>query len=117
MEEQINYPQNFGTPNTKIRDIEETQRILKDRVLLLGQNLIEIRERTNNELLEIKKDLEMIKQDTKRMKKFLEVASGEFSKFAKKEELEILMKQAKMFQPLDFVRKSELKKFNQNESA
>ena len=34
-----------------------------------------------------------------RMINFLETASSEFSKFAKKEDLEILSKQAKMFQP------------------
>jgi len=40
----------------------------------------------------------------------LESLSGEFSKFAKKEDLEILTKQAKMFQPLDFVRRKDLEK-------
>ena len=111
MEEQPTYPQNFGTPNIKIRDLEENQRILKDRVLLIGQNLIENRDRSSKEFLEIKKDLEILKQEMKRMKNFLEIASGEFSKFARKEELEILSKQAKMFQPLEFVRKKDLEKF------
>ena len=36
-----------------------------------------------------------------RLISFLETASSEFSKFAKKEDLEILSKQAKMFQPLN----------------
>jgi len=43
-----------------------------------------------------------------RVKDFLEIASGEFQKFARKEDLEILSKQAKMFQPLEFVRKKDL---------
>ena len=37
---------------------------------------------------------------------FLETASAEFSKFAKKEDLEILSKQAKMFQPLKLAGKN-----------
>ena len=45
---------------------------------------------------------------------FLETASGEFSKFARKEELELLTKQAKMFQPLEFVRKGDLEKLKKN---
>jgi len=44
------------------------------------------------------------------MKSFLETASAEFSQFARKEDLEILSKQAKMFQPLEFVRKKNSEK-------
>ena len=96
--------------STKIRDLEEKQRLLKDRLLLIGQNLIETKEKTGKDILEIKKDLEIIKGTTERLVSFLETASAEFSKFARKEDLEILSKQAKMFQPLEFVRKKDLKK-------
>jgi hypothetical protein len=98
----------FGDVNVKIRDLEEKQRILKDQVLLIGQNLIDIKEKTNQKILEIKKDTEAMKQNIERMSSFLETVSGEFSKFAKKEDLEILTRQAKMFQPMDFVRKKDL---------
>ncbi len=107
--------QNYIDPNVKLRDIEEKQRILKDRLLLIGQNLIETKERQEQKILDIKKSVEQIKQDMVRIKSFLETASSEFSKFAKKEDLEILAKQAKMFQPLEFVRKSDLEKLkNEN---
>ena len=96
--------------NTKIRDLEERYRILRDRILLIGQNLIEIKEKINEDVLKMKKDIEMIKRNVERMVSFLETASAEFSKFARKEDLEILSKQAKMFQPLEFVRKKDLKK-------
>jgi hypothetical protein len=102
--------QEYIDSNMKLRDLEEKQRILKDRLLLIGQNLIESKERSEQKMLELKKDVEIIKQDITRIKSFLETASGEFSKFAKKEDLEILAKQAKMFQPLEFVRKSDLEK-------
>ncbi len=91
--------------NIRIRDLEEKQRILKDRLLLIGQNLIEVREENNQNILEIKKDIEIIKQSMERIMSFLETASGEFSKFARKEDLEILSKQAKMFQPLKLITK------------
>jgi len=96
--------------NTKIRDLEEKNRMLKDRLLLIGQNLVEIKEKTNSDLLEIKKELEIMKRNMEHLISFLETASTEFSKFARKEDLEILSKQAKMFQPLEFVRKKDLKK-------
>jgi hypothetical protein len=91
-----------------IRDLEDKQRILKNRVLLIGQNLIDMKEDFQNSLIEIKKDIESLKSTTERMKTFLETFSGELSKFAKKDDLDILSKQAKMFQPLEFVRKSDL---------
>ena len=96
--------------NTKIRDLEEKNRMLKDRLLLIGQNLVEIKEKTSGDILELKKDIEIIKRNMERVISFLETASQEFSKFARKEDLEILSKQAKMFQPLDFIRKKDLKK-------
>ena len=100
MEEEMNYTnQAFGDINLKLRDLEEKQRIFKDRLLLIGQNLLEIKEKSNQDMLGIKKDVEKIKQEMGRMINFLETASNEFSKFARKEDLEILSKQAKMFQP------------------
>ncbi len=97
-EEPLDYP-TYGDANVKIRDIEEKQRILKDRILLLGQNLIEMREKNKESIIEIKKDLEIMKQNMQRLISFLETASSEFQNFARKEDLEILTKQAKMFQP------------------
>jgi len=91
--------QAFGETNLKLRNLEENQRIHKDRLLLIGQNLLETKEKSNQDMLSIKKDIEKIKQEMERMINFLETASSEFSKFAKKEDLEILSKQAKMFQP------------------
>lgn len=97
----------LGEANVKLRDLEEKQRILKDRLILIGQNLIETRERTTEKILEIKKDIELLKQNMERMISFLESASAEFSKFAKKEDLEILYKQAKMFQPSKYMKEEE----------
>jgi len=104
--------QAFNELIMKIRDLEEKQGILKDRLLLLGRNVIEIKEKNIQDNLEIKKEMQSLKQNTEKMISFIENLSGEISKFAKKEDLEILTKQAKMFQPLEFVRKSEITKLN-----
>jgi len=100
----------FNDVMMKLRDLEEKQKMLKDRLLLLGQNLIDIREKSREEMLEMKKEFEVMKRSVGRLIDFLETASAEFSKFARKEDLEILKKQAKMFQPLEFIRKKDLKK-------
>ena len=107
MAEQVDYSGQFGEITAKIRDTEQKQKIMKDRLLLIGENLIELKDKTEEKFLGIKKDIETMKQTLDRLSSFLETVSGEFSKFAKKEDLEILTKQAKMFQPMDFVRKNE----------
>ena len=95
-----------------IKDLEEKHNILKDRLLLVGQNLVDFREENSEKMIEVKKEIELLKQDVERIKSFIEIVSSELGKFAKKDDLEILKKQAKMFQPLEFVRKSELKGMN-----
>jgi len=86
--------------NAQIRDIEERQRIMKDRLLLIGKNIVETKEKLHTEIIDLKKEIELIKGEVERLKDFLESVASEFSKFAKKEDLEILMKQIKMFQSL-----------------
>ncbi len=109
-QEQVNYQDSFVNELTlKVRDLEEKQRILKDRLLLIGQNLVELKEQFLAEHLETKKEIESLKQITERMKSLVTSFSEELPKFARKEDLEILQKQAKLFQPLDFVRKKDLK--------
>lgn len=82
----------------KLSDLEEKQKLIKDRLLLIGENLIEIKQETENSLVGIKKEIQTLKAGMERMLAFLESASSEFSKFARKEDLDILVKQAKMFQ-------------------
>lgn len=108
--EQVNYANQFTGVNANVRDIEDKQRVMKDRLLLIGQNMIEIKEKTNQQILQIKKDIETIKDSLERLSSFVETISNEISKYAKKDDLEILAKQAKMFQPMDFVRKEDLEK-------
>ena len=89
--------QNFQ--GTKIKDLEEKQRILKDRTLLIGQNLIETKEETEEKIIEIKKELEVMKQKMQRLISFMETISSEFSKFARKDDVEILAKQLRILKP------------------
>lgn len=83
-----------------IRDLEERHRILKDKVRLVAENLIELRDKNSDQIIEIKQEIESMKNVLNRVLSFMESASEQFSKYARKEDLEILSKQAKMFQPL-----------------
>ncbi|PJE81409.1 hypothetical protein COU58_02920 [Candidatus Pacearchaeota archaeon CG10_big_fil_rev_8_21_14_0_10_32_42] len=108
MEEVSNEQRSFSENN--LMDIEERQRIIKDRLLLIGQNLVDFKEKYEEEFLGIKKDIEILKKNVEKIIDFVETISSEFQKFAKKDDLEILRKQAKMFQPLEFATKEDLEK-------
>lgn len=101
-DEQFGYEDQYVNEiSLKIRDIEEKQRILKERLILIGENLVDLREKTTKDNLEIKKNIVMIQEQLKKMLSFLETASSEMTKFARKEDVDILYKQARMFQPLE----------------
>lgn len=104
-EESYDYGAAFLTEyNTKLNDLEERQRLLKERVLLIGQNLIETKDELEKDMLNIKIILEEFRQDIKKIKEAVIRLSDEVDKKARKSEVEILAKQAQMFSPLEFVR-------------
>lgn len=100
----------LGEFNTKIRDLEEKQRLLKDRVLLIGENLVEMRQELGEEITNLKVQAEHSKSDILKIKETLERVLDELENKARRQELELLKKQAKMFQPLNLVTAEELGK-------
>ena len=74
----------------RLNELEEKQRLLKDRVLLVGNNLISTKEDYDKQLLFIKKQLKEIESEIKSIKQFNERITNELSNFARKSELDIL---------------------------
>ena len=98
-EEYTQTPQYAPDPNTRLRDIEEKQRLLKDRVLLIGNNLIKERDDTFKEMQEMKKEILLLKEENLKMKEFIQRIAEQLSDTARKEELLILQRQFDMFKP------------------
>lgn len=98
------YEQMFMDLNVKLRDLEEKQSIVKDRVLLIGQNLISEKEENQKEVLDLKTKLSVLEEEIKKLKLTLQTIIENFNNFARKNELEILKKQFQMFQPLELAR-------------
>jgi predicted nucleic acid-binding Zn-ribbon protein len=94
--------------NTRHRDIDERNRLIRERVLLLGKNLISSRQDVEDELKEIKKDNQQIKKDIDEIKKTNSRLISEFSKFIKREEILLIERMLKDFQPLEFMRKKDV---------
>jgi len=91
------YEQTSINVNTQLRDLEEKQRLLKDRLLLIGQTLIDSKDKQFIEIQEMKKDLMKLKEENTRMKEFLQRVAEQLSNVARKEELITLQRQFDIF--------------------
>jgi hypothetical protein len=96
----------FGT---RLNEIEEKQRLLKDRLLLVGENLVSTKEEYEAQLIDFKNQLKQLDFDLKNLRQLAKRITENLDDFARKSELEILNRQIKMFQPLEFARIQDIK--------
>jgi len=85
--------------SVRLRDLEERQRLLKDRILMIGKSLIDSRDKTFSEIQEMKKVILILKEENSRLKLLVERMAEQLNNSARKEELAILQRQ------LDLLRK------------
>lgn len=90
--------------NTRLRDLEERNRAIRERVLLIGQNLIASREEIDNAVVDLKKQTSETKKELDKIKQLVENIVSEFDKFARKDEMILVEKMLKDFQPIKFAR-------------
>ncbi len=95
--------------NTRLKDTDERNKLIRERVLLLGKNLIASRQENDDELKIIKQENTEIKQDLEKLKRTTRALLTEFNKFVKREELTLIERMLKDFQPLEFMRKKDVK--------
>jgi hypothetical protein len=111
MVEQEQYNPNDALLNdisVKLRDIEEKQNIIKDRVLLIGENLVSEKDETDQKIIDLKSEIIKIAEDIKRIKLAIERIVDDSNNFVRKNEFEILQRQFQMFQPLELARISDV---------
>ena len=89
--------QYFVDVNTRLKDIEERQRLLKDRLLLIGKNIIEDRDSMFAELQEVKKNMLKMKEENLKMQEFFKRIVDQLSDSARKEEVLMLQRQLDLF--------------------
>jgi len=94
--------------NTRLKDLEERQGAIRERVLLLGKNLISSKEEINNETEATKKQLNKMQTDLEKLKSFSDNFLEELNKFVKRDEVIPIERMLKDFQPLKFVREKDL---------
>lgn len=81
----------------RLHDIEERQRLLKDRILLIGKTVIEEREKRSVSLLALQKDLLALTEDNARLKELVQRMAEQLNQTARREELAILQRQFDLF--------------------
>tara|TARA_Y100000310_G_C20209144_1_gene590495 strand:- start:101 stop:487 length:387 start_codon:yes stop_codon:yes gene_type:complete len=102
----------FGT---RLNEVEEKQRLIKDRILLIGENLISTKEEIEKENADVKKEMKQIGFELKTIKQLTKRVVNELQNFARKSEVEILERQSKIFDPLEFARYSDIEKLVKQE--
>ena len=100
--------------NTRLKDTDERNKLIRERVLLLGKNLISSRQETEDEIKAIKQENIQIKQDLEKLKRTSLSLLTEFNKFVKREELALVERMLKDFQPLEFMRRKDVEELIDN---
>ena len=100
----------FAEFNTKIRSIEERQEMLKERLLLLSQSFLRNEERMSKEFALLRESFKEMRLDLDRFKENLQTVITDSSDFARREELLVLEKYMKIWEPLNFMKENDVKK-------
>jgi predicted nucleic acid-binding Zn-ribbon protein len=107
-------PQDFRLMN-KFADIEEKQKILRERILAFGDSFVKNKEDTNEDLSIIKSQLNELKFEIEKLKEITSHLLEESGNMARKEELASLQRFLKMWEPLKFVKEEEVRKIIKEE--
>ena len=97
VEDNSSWERFFSDLNTRINDIEERNRLLRDKVQLVGDSYIKERDKNFRDLQELKKSVEILRMENARMKELLARIGELVDKAARKEDLAILQRQFDLF--------------------
>jgi len=102
---------------TRIRDLEEKANAMKERLLLVGSNLLETKEETQQKVSQIEKQNSQLLVEIKKINSLNQMISSELNNFVRKDEIVLIERMLKDFQPLDFVRRKDLEEINKGKAV
>ena len=94
--------------NTRLKDIEERNKAVRERVLLLGKNLISSKERNDEDLEDLKKQSAQDKKDIEKLKSLMKNILNEIDNYVRKDEIIVIERMLRDFQPLEFMREKDV---------
>ncbi|MBI2148734.1 hypothetical protein HYU23_03570 [Candidatus Woesearchaeota archaeon] len=96
--------------NSRVRDLEGKYNLLRDRVLIINNNMIEEYKKTLGELKIINDDIREIKGDIFKIKESIRHFIKEMELFARKEDVQFLEKYINLWNPMKFVTEDDVVK-------
>ena len=97
-------------PNDRIIILESKYSNMRDRIILINENLINEYKRLNQDIKVVDSELKDLKKDIFEMKEALRHVLGELKFFARKEHFKVLEKYINMWNPFNFVTEEEVLK-------
>ena len=100
----------LGEFNTKISDIEQRHDMLKERILLLSQSFLRTEERVSKEFAMLREQFNELRLDMDRTRENLSQIIRDSADFARRDELLVMEKYMKLWEPLKFMKEDDVKK-------
>lgn len=94
--------------NVRLNDLEERTNNLREKVNLVSKNFIIIKEELDERLDKIKKENFILNKNYERLRRVVEMLAQESEKWVRRDEMILIERMLKDFQPLEFVRKKDL---------
>jgi hypothetical protein len=96
--------------NTRINDLEEKQNVLTEKLSVLSQTLLNTTQRLNKDHEIIIEDLSAMKQALQKMRDALNMMIEQTGDFVRRNEVQMLDKYMKNWQPMKFATIEDVKK-------
>ncbi len=93
---------------SRVKALEEKINLLKERVLILTQNFVKRERELEKEMSLLQDENKDLKLELQRLNSRIESLVSQHEDFARKEELVVVEKYSKLFEPLKFVTSEEL---------
>ncbi len=95
-------------PNDRLRILESKYGYLRDRIILINENLISEYKKLNQEIKVVDSEVKDLKKDMFEIKEALRHVVSEMKFFARKENFKVLEKYINMWNPFNFVTEEEV---------
>ena len=105
---QQNPYENIVDINTRLRILENKYVLVRERMFVINQNMIDGYKKLMSEIKAVDSDLKEIKGDLFSIKESMRHLVKEMDSFARKENLKVLEKYINMWNPLKFVTEEEV---------
>jgi predicted nuclease with TOPRIM domain len=107
-EQQKMVVQDSGETLARIKDLEERISSLKERVLFLANNVLEIKQGFDERMKEMEKKDVLFASDLRKIADASKSLSSAMNNMVRKDEVVLVERMLKDFQPLEFVRKKDV---------